>query len=87
MNNFGEFIGFYFVLKCVELLKCNIILGDSCLVIDYWFLGRFYESNLELDIISYINKVILLRKEFEKNKGIVKYIFGDINLVDLGFYR
>ena len=86
-NNFGELIGFYFALKCAELLKCNIISGDSRLVIDYWSLGRFHESNLESDTINYINKVILLRKEFEKNKGIVKHISGDINPADLGFHR
>ena len=75
------------ILKILLEQKCNIISGDSRLVIDYWSLGRFHESNLELDTISYINKVILLRKEFEKNKGIVKHISGDINPADLGFHK
>ena len=39
-NNFGELIGFYFALNCAKLLKYNLILGDSRLVIDYWSLGR-----------------------------------------------
>ena len=86
-NNFGELIGFYFALNCAELLKYNVISGDSRLVIDYWSLGRFHESNLESDTICYINKVIQLRKEFEKNKGTVKHISGDINPADLGFHR
>ena len=70
-----------------ELLKCNLILGDSRLVIDYWSLGRFHENNLELETINYINKVIQLRKEFEKNKGIVRHISGDVNPADLGFHK
>ena len=41
-NNFGELIGFYFALNCAELLKYNVISGDSRLVIDYWSLGRFH---------------------------------------------
>lgn len=86
-NNFGELIGFYFALNCAKLLKYNVILGDSRLVIDYWSLGRFHENNLELDTINYIKKVIMLRKEFEKNKGIVKHISGDINPADLGFHK
>lgn len=86
-NNFGELIGFYFALNCAKLLKYDVISGDSRLVIDYWSLGRFHESNLELDTINYINKVILLRKEFEKNKGTVKHISGDINPADLGFHK
>lgn len=86
-NNFGELIGFYFALNCAKILKQNVISGDSCLVIDYWSLGRFHESNLESDTINYINKVILLRKEFEKNKGVVKHISGDINPADLGFHK
>ena len=86
-NNFGELIGFYLALNCAKLLNCNLILGDSRLVIDYWSLGRFHEENLELETINYINKVILLRKEFEKNKGIVKHISGDINPADLGFHK
>ncbi|PHI05439.1 ribonuclease H family protein [Fusobacterium polymorphum] len=86
-NNFGELIGFYFALNCAKLLKCNLILGDSRLVIDYWSLGRFHENNLELETINYINKVIQLRKEFEKNKGIVRHISGDVNPADLGFHK
>ena len=86
-NNFGELIGFYFALNCAKNLKYNVISGDSRLVIDYWSLGRFHESSLELDTINYINKVILLRKEFENNKGIVKHISGDINPADLGFHK
>ena len=86
-NNFGELIGFYFALNCAKNLKYNVISGDSRLVIDYWSLGRFHESSLELDTINYINKVILLRKEFESNKGIVKHISGDINPADLGFHK
>ena len=45
-NNFGELIGFYFALNCAKLLKYNLILGDSRLVIDYWSLGLFHENNL-----------------------------------------
>ena len=86
-NNFGELIGFYFALNCAKLLKYNLILGDSRLVIDYWSLGRFYENNLELETINYINKVIQLRKEFEKNKGVVRHISGDVNPADLGFHK
>jgi len=86
-NNFGELIGFYFALNCAKILKQNVISGDSRLVIDYWSLGRFHESKLESDTINYINKVILLRKEFEKNKGVVKHISGDINPADLGFHK
>ena len=86
-NNFGELVGFYFALNCAKILKQNVISGDSRLVIDYWSLGRFHESNLESDTINYINKVIVLRKEFEKNKGVVKHISGDINPADLGFHK
>lgn len=86
-NNFGELVGFYLALNCAKLLKCNLILGDSCLVIDYWSLGQFHENNLELETINYINKVIQLRKEFEKNKGIVRHISGDVNPADLGFHK
>ena len=86
-NNFGELIGFYFALNCAKLLKYNLILGDSRLVIDYWSLGRFHKNNLELETINYINKVIQLRKEFEKNKGIVRHISGDVNPADLGFHK
>lgn len=86
-NNFGELIGFYFALNCAKILKQNVISGDSRLVINYWSLGRFHESNLESDTINYINKVIVLRKEFEKNKGVVKHISGDINPADLGFHK
>ena len=51
-NNFGELVGFYLALNCAKLLKCNLILGDSRLVIDYWSLGRFHENNLELETIN-----------------------------------
>ena len=76
-NNFGALVGLY----------CPLISGDSRLVIDYWSLGHFHENNLELDTISYINKVIVMRKEFEKNKGVIKHISGDINPADLGFHK
>jgi hypothetical protein len=28
-----------------------------------------------------------MRKEFEKNKGVIKHISGDINPADLGFHK
>ena len=86
-NNFGELIGLYFALEIAKILNCSLISGDSRLVIDYWSLGHFHENNLDLDTISYIKKVILMRKEFEKNKGLIKHISGDINPADLGFHK
>ena len=79
-NNFGELVGFYFALEIAKIMDCSLISGDSRLVIDYWSLGYFHENNLELETISYINKVIAMRKEFEKNKGVIKHISGDINI-------
>ena len=84
-NNFGELIGLYFALEIAKIINCPLISGDSRLVIDYWSLGYFHENNLELETISYINKVIAMRKEFEKTKGVIKHISGDINPADLGF--
>ena len=86
-NNFGELVGLYFALEIAKIIDCSLISGDSRLVIDYWSLGHFHENNLELDTISYINKVIVMRKEFEKNKGVIKHISGDINPADLGFHK
>lgn len=86
-NNFGELIGLYFALEIAKVLNISIISGDSRLVIDYWSLGHYHENNLELETISYINKVITMRKEFEKNKGVIKHISGDINPADLGFHK
>ena len=86
-NNFGELIGLYFALEIAKVLNVSIISGDSRLVIDYWSLGHYHENNLELETISYINKVITMRKEFEKNKGVIKHISGDINPADLGFHK
>jgi len=76
-----------FALEIAKIIDCSLISGDSRLVIDYWSLGHFHENNLELDTISYINKVIVMRKEFEKNKGVIKHISGDINPADLGFHK
>jgi len=73
--------------EIAKIIDCSLISGDSRLVIDYWSLGHFHENNLELDTISYINKVIVMRKEFEKNKGVIKHISGDINPADLGFHK
>lgn len=86
-NNFGELVALYFALNCAKDLNCNFIFGDSRLVIDYWSLGRFHKDNLNSDTVDYINKVISLRRDFEKNKGIIKHISGDINPADLGFHK
>ena len=37
--------------------------------------------------LTLFSSVILMRKEFEKNKGVIKHISGDINPADLGFHK
>ena len=39
------------------------------------------------DIEIYPNYFCVVIKEFEKNKGVIKHISGDINPADLGFHK
>lgn len=86
-NNYGELVGLFAALKYSIKYGNRIICGDSNLVIEYWSLGKFNSKNLDDDTIKLIEKVKILRKEYENIGGILKKISGDINPADLGFHK
>lgn len=86
-NNFGELTGLYAALKYALKYDINKICGDSSLIIDYWSKGRYNKDSLEEDTINLIKKVTLLRTEFERKKGKIEKISGDVNPADLGFHK
>lgn len=86
-NNFGELTGLYAALKYALRYDINKICGDSSLIIDYWSKGRYNKDSLEEDTINLIKKVTLLRTEFERKKGKIEKISGDVNPADLGFHK
>lgn len=86
-NNFGELLGIYIALKISINESCKNIYGDSNLIIEYWSKGFAKRNELPKETVELIEKVVLLRKEFEKNGGIIKHVSGDINPADLGFHK
>ena len=86
-NNFGELTGLYAALKYALKYDINKICGDSSLIIDYWSKGRYNKDGLEENTIDLIKKVTLMRNEFEKKKGKIEKISGDVNPADLGFHK
>ena len=86
-NNFGELVGMFAALKYAKKYNVKKISGDSNLIIEYWSKGKYNFRELPEDTVNLIKKVVLLRKEFEKENGVIKKISGDINPADLGFHK
>ncbi len=74
-NNFGELVGIFAALKYAEKYNSKVICGDSNLVIEYWSRGRYNSDGLSADTVELIEKVVLLRKNFEKKNGMIKKNF------------
>lgn len=89
INNvtYGELYGFYLALLIA--LENNIykIAGDNTTVINIWSKGEGITSKIPPYELELINKVIVLRKEFEEKGGEIFYINGGINPADLGFHQ
>lgn len=87
-NNFGELSGLFFALKyCLNSSGERLILGDSKLVLDYWSHGHFKRDKLPVATVDLIEKVVVLRREFEKVGGKLEFVSGDVNPSDLGFHK
>ncbi len=89
-NNGAELLALYLSLKVALKYNFKIINCDSELLVKYWSKGiTTKKTKLKMDTtkLDYINKVVELRKEFEKGGGKVVKISGDDNLADLGFHK
>ncbi|MFH1188950.1 MAG: ribonuclease H family protein [bacterium] len=86
-NNYGELLGCQFALIIALKKKRNRIFGDSALVITYWSKGFIKTKLVAKDTVELSCTVVKLRKQFEKNGGIIEHISGDINPADLGFHK
>lgn len=86
-NNYGELTGLYGALKYSLEYDIKKIAGDSELIIDKWSKGRYVIENLDTATIKLIERVILLRNEFESKGGKIYKISGDVNPADLGFHK
>ena len=86
-NNFGELTGLYFALKYAKKFNVKKIYGDSQLVIEYWSKRRYNACNLDPDTINLIEKVAVMRRDFEVEGGKIARIDGDYNPADLGFHK
>lgn len=89
INNitYGELYGLYLALLIA--LENNIykIAGDNTTVINIWSKGEGITSKILPYELELINKVSVLRKEFEEKEGEIFYINGGINPADLGFHQ
>ena len=56
-------------------------------MINNWSKGEKISSKISFEEKELIDKVVLLRKEFEENGGEILYINGSINPADLGFHK
>lgn len=87
-NNFGELAALYLALLVAKKLDKKKIYGDSRLVIDYWSKGHISKNkSKDKDLVTLIEKIVPMRKEFEKNGGKILKIKGSINPADIGFHR
>ena len=86
-NNYGELAAFYIALKIALKYDFKKIAGDSQLILKWWTNGNYKKDKLPEDTIKLIEKTIELRKIFEKRKGSILFIYGDINPADLGFHK
>lgn len=86
-NNFGELVGLYCALKIAIKQNSKKIFGDSNLVLEFWSRNRANKTNLPDATVKLIDRVSILRKEFESFGGIVSFVSGDINPADLGFHK
>ena len=90
INNimYGELFGLYLALLISkENNKYKKIAGDNLGVINNWSKGEKISSKISFEEKELIDKVVLLRKEFEENGGEILYINGSINPADLGFHK
>ena len=90
INNimYGELFGLYLALLISkENNKYKKIAGDNLGVINNWSKGEKISSKISFEEKELIDKVVLLRKEFEENGGKILYINGSINPADLGFHK
>ena len=90
INNimYGELFGLYLALLISkENNKYKKIAGDNLGVINNWSKEEKISSKISFEEKELIDKVVLLRKEFEENGGEILYINGSINPADLGFHK
>lgn len=87
-NNYGELVGCYTALKIALKENVKKIYGDSQLIIEYWSKG-FIKKSSKIPARTYdlVEKVKLLRSEFEQKGGKIEKIDGDENPADLGFHK
>lgn len=84
-NNYGELLACFFALQIAMALGKTEIFGDSELIIKYWSKGQAnIKDKRTVELIGYVTT---LRKEFEKKKGRIEFVSGDVNPADLGFHR
>lgn len=85
-NNFGELLACSYALQIAKKTGDKNIFGDSRLVIDYWSKG-FIKKEVGEETIKLALEVKELRRNFERDGGIMTLISGDDNPADLGFHR
>lgn len=85
-NNFGELTGCYLALKLAIKTGEKSIFMDSKLVLNYWSFGHV-KLTMDKSTRELALKVKMLRYEFEKMGGKLKFVSGDINPADLGFHK
>jgi ribonuclease H-related protein len=87
-NNFGELAALYSAIVAAQKLKKKVVCGDSKLVIDFWSKGHVSKKKKEdTELLKLVEQIVPLRKQFEKEGGVIKHIKGGINPADLGFHR
>lgn len=87
-NNGAELLGMY--MSCLIALKnknkqIKVIYSDSNLIIDYWSRGHVsIASRAKMDPVKlyYINRLALLRQEFERSGGEIAKVPASRNLSD-----
>jgi len=88
--NGGELLGLIAALRIALFVGIDFIDKIFCdsQVILYWSLRLGDEQRRKFDQlkVKYIDELIQLRKEFEKNGGIILKVSGNDNLADLGYH-
>lgn len=86
-NNFGELFALKYALIIAMKQGIKKVFGDSKLVLEYWSKGRIKANVFSDDAYAMADEVTGLRKEFEADGGVIRYVSGDDNPADLGFHR
>lgn len=87
-TQYGELFGLYLALLIAsENDFYKKIAGDNLNVIENLSKGEKISSKISSEEKELIDKVVVLREQFEARGGEIFYIKGDINPADLGFHK